>query len=393
MPTISRAPRLRATMALLLAGMLAPALAQQQNPDDAQSATTLKTETIVSSSTSTDCLNYKVVGICYWLFCTQYSCSVRTSTKVRHYIPDAVVSSYANTGENPWEDVRDMSPANDGARGGRDGTTNNAHENNLARFKNADVIGHPGGTVFSEFAGSSGYTCQGAGTAFMPYLLSTLDTLAWRANIPESFYIESWIPGMREVSDIKLDGSSGGFFQGNFLDNLGGLFGGNSGAGTEGNSGTEDNSGTGTGTGSGLDTNTKGNTWGSVYPRGGFLHQTNDYKAAAVVAQRAGDVVTRNWQAHVYWPLLAKARDGYWPAGGLIEGEAKTGKWQELIPTQSDKCAAFPHQDKQVEARRGDYAWALWRPYACCERKGQIFLGSVDFDDDGAGGNTSGGKP
>ena len=33
---------------------------------------------------------------------------------------------------------------------------------------------------------------------------------------------------------------------------------------------------------------------------------------------------------HVYQPLLANARDGYWPAGALMEGDASTGKWQEL---------------------------------------------------------------
>jgi hypothetical protein len=86
---------------------------------------------------------------------------------VRHYVPDAVVSSYPNIGENPWEDTRDMSPPNDEAQGGGDGTTNQDHENNLARFKNADVIGHPGGAVFSAFAGQSGTICSGAGTAFM----------------------------------------------------------------------------------------------------------------------------------------------------------------------------------------------------------------------------------
>lgn len=45
-------------------------------------------------------------------------------------------------------------------------------KNNLAKFKNADVIGHPGGEVFSQFASASGYICAGAGTAFMPYLLN-----------------------------------------------------------------------------------------------------------------------------------------------------------------------------------------------------------------------------
>ena len=183
----------------------------------------LNTATIVTSTLSPDCLEYRVTGICYWLYCTWTGCTVRTSVKVRHYIPDAVVSSYSNTGENPWVEVRAMSLPNPTAKAGGDGTTNEDHENNLAKFKNADVIGHPGGHVFSQFASASGYTCEGAGTAFMPYLLSTLDTLAWRYNIPEALYPEALIPGRREIG-----------------------------------------------------TRTAMNLWGNVYPRGGFLHQVDD---------------------------------------------------------------------------------------------------------------------
>ena len=306
--------RLRPILASILLGVSAPGFA-------------LDTATIVSSTASTDCLDYRVVGICYWLFCTYGGCRVRTSVKVRHYVPDAVVSSYANTGENPWSEVRAMSSPSGEAQGGGDGTTNHDNENNLSRFKNADVIGHPGSLVFSAFASGSGYSCSGAGTAFFPYLLSTLDTVAWRTNLPESLYPESLVPGLREVG-----------------------------------------------------TRTGMNLWGHVYPRGGFLHQADDYKAAAVVAQRAGDIVTRRGQIHVYWPLLAEAKDGYWPAGELKESDASTGKWQELTPTLSNACAVFPHSDTKVQAQRGDYAWALWRPYACCERKGQAFLGSTDSE-------------
>ncbi|MGR4868193.1 TIGR03756 family integrating conjugative element protein [Variovorax sp. LARHSF232] len=306
-------PRLRAAAAsVLLSG--------------AVSASALDTATIVASVASPDCLEYRVVGICYWLYCTWMSCSVRTSVKVRHYVPDAVVSSYANTGENPWTEVRAMSTPNAKAKAGGDGTTNHDNENNLAKFKNADVIGHPGGYVFSQFASRTGYVCEGAGTAFMPYLLSTLDLPAWRYNVPEMVYPEALTPGLREIGS-----------------------------------------------------RTTSNLWGNVYPRGGFLHQTDDYKSGAVVAQRSGDVVTRRYQPHVYQPLLADARDGYWPAGALNEGDASTGKWQELTPTLSNACAVFPHGNTRVQAKQGDYAWALWRPYACCERAGQIFLGSVDF--------------
>ena len=293
----------------------------------AGSSYAINTGTIVASTLSPDCLESRVVGICYWLYCTWTGCTVRTSVKVRHYVPDAVVSSYSNTGENPWTEVRFMSPPNPTAEDGGDGTTNHDNENNLAKFKNADVIGHPGGQVFSQFASASGYACEGAGTAFMPYLLSTLDTLAWRYNVPEMVYPESLIPGRREV-----------------------------------------------GTRTGL------NLWGNVYPRGGFLHQTDDYKSSAVVAQRAGDIVTRRGQIHVYQSLLAEARDGYWPAGELMESDASTGKWQELTPTLSNSCAVFPHTNTRVQAQQGDYAWALWRPHSCCERRGQVFLGSTDFD-------------
>lgn len=292
----------------------------------ATSSFALNTATIVSSALSPDCLEYRVTGICYWLYCTLTGCSVETSVKVRHYVPDAVVSSYSNTGENPWIEVRAMSLPNPTAQAGGDGTTNEDHENNLAKFKNSDVIGHPGSAVFSALAASFGYSCDGAGTAFTPYFLSTFDTLAWRYNVPEMVYPESLIPGMREI-----------------------------------------------GTRTGL------NLWGNVYPRGGFLHQTDDYKSGAVVAQRAGDLVTRRGQIHVYQPLLARSRAGYWPAGALVEGDASTGKWQELTPTVSRSCAVFPHGDTRVQAQQGDYAWALWRPYSCCERRGQVFLVSIDF--------------
>lgn len=294
----------------------------------ATSALAIDTATITSSASSSDCLDWKVVGICFWLRCEYLDCEVETSVKVRHYVPDAVVSSYSNTGKNPWEDVASMSPPNDDAQDGGDGTTNQSHENNLAKFRNADVIGHPGTEVFKEFADEFGYNCKGAGTMFVPNLLSTLDTGAWRHNLPEMFYPESLIPGRREI--------------GSATDSLG--------------------------------------VWGNVYPRGGFLHQVDDYKASAVVAQRAGDIVTRRGQPHAYHPLLADEEDGYWPAGALMETDENTGKWQELVPTQSSTCAVFPNDDEHKQAEDGGYAWALWRPYSCCEREGQFFLTSVDFD-------------
>ena len=311
----ARIPRsFRAGVAVTLVAACTPVLA-------------VDTATIMSSTLSPDCLAYQVVGTCYWLYCTMYGCTVRTSVKVRHYIPDAVVSSYSNTGQNPWTEIALLSPPNSSAREGGDGTTNQPHENNLAKFKNADVIGDPATAVFNRFVGQFGTVCSGAGQPYMPYFLSTLDTLAWRDDIPEAVYPESLTPGLRNI-----------------------------------------------GTTAAL------NLWGSVYPRGGFLFQTDDFKAAAVTTERAGDIVTHEGQPHVYQPLLAQPYDGYWPAGPLIESDPSTGKWQELTPKLSMDCAVFPDgQTLHTEAVNGAYAWTLWRPYSCCRREGEVFLGSVDF--------------
>lgn len=43
-------------------------------------------------------------------------------------------------------------------------------------------------------------------------------------------------------------------------------------------------------------------------------------------------------------------------------------------------CAVFPNALPATQATDGGYAWTLWRPYACCKRMGQIFLGSTDVE-------------
>jgi hypothetical protein len=50
--------------------------------------------------------------------------------------------------------------------------------------------------------------------------------------------------------------------------------------------------------------------WGNVYPRSGFVSQTDDDKASAVVAQRVADIITRAGQPHVYQVLKATAMTG-----------------------------------------------------------------------------------
>ena len=156
-------------------------------------------------------------------------------------------------------------------------------------------------------------------------LLSTLDAIGWRHGIPEQVYPEALVPGLREV---------------------GGIF--------------------------------SGDMWGTsiraaVPAPDRRLQDGGRHRPARRRYHHA------NRPAPRLPPHARSPKDGYWPAGELKEGDASTGKWQELTPSLSLNCAVFPNSGPKTQAVDGDYAWALWRPYSCCQRKGQIFLGSTDF--------------
>ncbi|WP_267432585.1 TIGR03756 family integrating conjugative element protein [Erwinia psidii] len=298
----------------------------------------LNTAQIIASAVSQSCIGWRVSGICYWLFCTPFGCSVRTSVKVTHFIPQAVVSTYVSPGGNPWRDMAPVSQASGGlesaiTRGlsGVDaGGANPAEMKNPGqrraslRFKYADAIGHP---ATSLIGGSiPGYSCDTAATPFMPYFLSTLDAPAWRTGVPESLYPEALVPGQREVGSQAV-----------------------------------------------------GDMWGNVYPRSGFVSQTDDDKASAVVAQRVADIITRTGQPHVYQTLRGSRHDGYWPPGEVTENtDTRNHRWQRLAPHMTQSCAVFPDGGHTVSEDNNE-AFALWQPYSCCKKRGQKFLASTDI--------------
>jgi integrating conjugative element protein (TIGR03756 family) len=310
-------------------------------------AKALDTASIIASAASLSCANVQPVGVCYWLVCTPFGCEVETSAKIGHYNPDLVVSATNGLGKNPWIEMRGvlagLETAGTGAviasMGGittalarTGGITAGAagspgQRRNLA-FKEAQALGHPAaGQIY----------CPSAAQPYAPYYLSGLDAVGWRWEIPEVIYPESLVPGLREIGHWPL------------------------------------------------------NTWGSVYPRSGWLIQGDEPKAAAVLAQRVGDLVTRSGSPRIYTPLdsggvfVANGKLA-WRPPPLRETNARTGTWQRLAPTPGASCAVFGRNDLASPAgwsggqlaSNGDYAWTLWRPYACCEVKG-TFLGYTDF--------------
>lgn len=306
-------------MTTLLSSVLAFPTAIYSEPAQAS----LNTASIAASSASTSCMDYKIVGTCFWLYCTYWGCKIRTSTKIKHYLPELVVSAYNHDGQTPWAELKSLNP---GVKGGEYRSPQRQYSQ--LTFKNADAFGHPQGAI-GQLLGSTGYYCKSQTMPFMPYFLSGLDFFAWREHMPEMFYPEALIPGTREVGSV-------------------------------------------------------GDNWGNLYPRSGFVSQAHDYKAAATIVQRVADIVSRNGQPHIYFPAARTGGAGSWLPGPVQEGRSNTHKWQMLHPKMSNSCSVFPNggqadtYSSQI-SNQGDYAWALWRPYSCCKRRGQTFLYNIDW--------------
>ena len=242
-----------------------------------------------------------------------------------------------------------------------EGSSGHRDHKNLV-FRETDAIGHPVASL-SGIAAGTGLLCPSQTAPLFPYFQSGLDALAWRQEVPEIFYPASLVPGMREIGSWPRQ------------------------------------------------------TWGGVHPRTGWTTQAEEPKAAAINAQRAGDIVTRTAQPHVYVALSGASYmhndlitiiddwvdDGagelvnhwfpsfsgvkVWPPGPLVEKNHRTGTWQMLVPRGESSCGVFGADDLaslsgwgggKVDPA-GDYVWNLWRPYECCRRRGQDYLFSIDW--------------
>ena len=125
---------------------------------------------------------------------------------------------------------------------------------------------------------------------------------------------------------------------------------------------------------------------GNFMPRSGWLLQPDQPKAAAVAAQRIGDIVTRGAEPHVYREVASGGvfesdNKLVWRPQSLEERNGKTSDWQMLSPVMGTGCETFGANDTASIggwsggklAADGNYAWTLWRPYSCCDVKG-VFL-------------------
>lgn len=278
-----------------------------------------------------ECSRFMYLGECLWLVCAGPYCTVKTSEKYGNFNPDLVITVTNGTADGGIEVGSPNSPHRAGEQGyGR--------KTNLS-YRSAQAVGH--------LLANTGY-CPSEATPAQPYYASSLDSLAWDWSIPEMFYPEALVPGLREIGDWPWQ------------------------------------------------------SWGAVYPRAGWALQAEEPKAAAIAAQRVGDFVTRSNEPHVYLELksggtfvVSSGEEStlVWrPAEGLSENGPVGGDFELVEPAATPgQCQTFGANDLPPPrgtstlgwsagklAKSGDYVYTLWRPYTCCKIKG-IFLHDVSI--------------
>ncbi len=221
----------------------------------------------------------------------------------------------AHNGRSPWRYAERLTRALPSSGGGHRVRFDGSQS--TLRFKRVELIGSPATAL--RLPG----LCPSTALPWHPYYLSGADWLGWRLAIPEQWHPDAVLPGRRRIG---LDADS----------------------------------------------------WGAIYPRHGFALQSDDRKMAAVVAQRAADIVTRRDQSRVYRHAGGSCGRGCQGPGPLRENDATSGLWQQLIPTRGE-CRVFGGEPDGPVAEDGGYAWHLWRPYRCCRPRGQRLLTVIDF--------------
>lgn len=293
------------------------------------SSTALGTRTLAC----TDCLDWKLIGECNWLKCAGIYCSLQVSPKVSHYIPDLIVTTYSS--QFPIKDMEDIFPFLKTVPGSMARTL--VKEDYLT-FKHATVFGNPGLLGYKALNAAGGWMCESVIKApWVPHFQSESDP-NWGSSWIEGLYPQSLL-GFPRIDSM--------------IPNL--------------------------------------TYWGQVYPRCGWVVHPYDAITGAVMAHRAAEIVTGAPSLHVAVPAGDDCGEKCWAPPAMEANKIKTHKFQSLFPIYEKTARPFGGDaadwaSAQIGGRPGRnkfneqaYVYALWRPYKCCEKKGQKYLGSIDW--------------
>lgn len=303
---------------------------------------TLTTPKIITKTLAAtqNCLHYRVIGICTWQEYKHGIYSTNTTLKVEHYLPDLVVSVHQQATDSPWDYVRLLDkaayPVGDAqlksilgfSLGHGQGPVSQQTDSDC-RLKEVEVMGNPALYLLKR---CEEVLIKSPVIALKAYYVSLADSVVWRSPMVEMcLYPHNCLPRVRSIGSVL-------------------------------------------------------NQWGNVFPRTGFILQTNDAKAAAVIAQRAADIVSHSQQPHIYEVLPLHCGQAC-SIDEVHENDPHT-QWQMIYPQsettayvfgENDSDTALPWKSQAAQKSDGNYVWVLWRRYrGCIQGKGK-YVGSINF--------------
>ncbi len=293
-----------------------------------------------SIAAAAQCSHYRVVGACFW---ANQAGQVSSTPYIEEYLPDMVVTVFNKPGDDPWFEINDtldqagkiaesnlVPLASGGFQAGfGQHSFSDEHEQNVF-FKEADVIGNPGVSLFPQ-----PMNLPAQGQPLIPYYQSMLDTVMWRGLGHELSYAAE-IASALTISPI-----------GNGL----------------------------------ID-------WGSVYPLEGKIGTSNDSKAAAVLALRAAILADYTNSdptfiaGHVYQKI--SDRCGLHCKVSPVKANSDKTQFQLIYPieeTGKNTCEVFgktvTYGQSMETKTNGAYAWIVWRYYQGCRDGDGRFIGKI----------------
>jgi hypothetical protein len=122
--------------------------------------------------------------------------------------------------------------------------------------------------------------------------------------------------------------------------------------------------------------------WGSAVPFEGKIQTSNDAKAAAVIAQRASNLITtsgNNRWGHIFHPL--STRCGSACTAATIQENNPDTEFQMIYPRAENTCQVFGQTiafGEEAEMKtKGAYLWVLWRKYEGCVEGVGTYVGKT----------------
>lgn len=322
--------------------------------DDSVSTVDLWTDSFNVDFSS--CVTLEVKGFCEWIKCTWLGCKFKTTTVIQHYTPDVIVSVYDEIGESPYGDS-DMFTEIVSYLLGRDtnGGEKTPNRHNETRreasviSRHVDVYGSSAawGLINLLSQMPMGLSCEPGSTILQPYLVTSSNPYFWYTPyIDTAMNLTEYLKA-RYVTE-RREGDQGFIIPTDPL-------------------------------------------WGYIFPRIGSLVATDHYRASAVFAARAMDIVMNGNSFGLYTDSLDGKKGQYYiPSNSFEEWSEDEGKFQMLIPKRESVCHILgdENQKKKGEtdgysdkrSENGDYAWHYWRRYKCCQKpKGYSFLFKVEW--------------